>query len=110
MGFPKALVNIHGVMEVISKAISSKATEMDMEYGMMLLQAAKAIKDTICLIKSMDMVFMTGETDTFTKEISSKTNEMVMDSYSIISSSLMMDIGALDKDVIKMIYKLSKAI
>ena len=82
MGFLKDLGSILGVMEAISKVTLSKVTEMDTEFGMMLLQVTKAIKDTTCSIKSIDMVFMIGETDIYTKEILSKTNEMVKDSFS----------------------------
>jgi hypothetical protein len=82
MGFLKDLGSILGVMEAISKVTLSKVTEMDTEFGMTLLQVTKAIKDTTCSIKSMDMVFMIGETDIYTKEILSKTNEMVKDSFS----------------------------
>jgi len=105
MGFLKDLGSILGVMEAISKVTLSKVTEMDMEFGMMLLQVVNAIKDTTCSIKSMDMVFMIGETDIYTKEIFSKTNEMVKDSFSTTNNSHMMVIGATDKDVIKMISK-----
>lgn len=82
MGFLKDLGSILGVMEAISKVTLSKVTEMDTEFGMTLLQVTKAIKDTTCSIKSMVMVFMIGETDIYTKEILSKTNEMVKDSFS----------------------------
>ena len=82
MGFLKDLGSILGVMEAISKVTLSKVTEMDTEFGMTLLQVTKAIKDTTCSIKSMDMVFTIGETDIYTKEILSKTNEMVKDSFS----------------------------
>ena len=105
MGFLKDLGSILGVMEVISKVTLSKVTEMDTEFGMTLLQVTKAIKDTTCSIKSMDMVFMIGETDIYTKEILSKTNEMVKDSFSTTNNQHMMVIGATDKDVIKMISK-----
>lgn len=82
MGFLKDLGSILGVMEAILKVTLSKVTEMDTEFGMTLLQVTKIIKDTTCSIKSMDMVFMIGETDIYTKEVLSKTNEMVKDSFS----------------------------
>lgn len=82
MGFLKDLGSILGVMEAILKVTLSKVTEMDTEFGMTLLQVTKTIKDTTCSIKSMDMVFMIGETDIYTKEVLSKTNEMVKDSFS----------------------------
>lgn len=110
MDFLKDSVSIHGVMEVISKVILSKVIETDMEYGVMLLQVDKVIKDTICSIKSMDMVFMIGETAICTKEISFKINEMERGSSSIISNLPMMDIGTVDNDVIKMNSKLFKVI
>ena len=86
MGFLKDLGNILGAMAAISKETSSKVIEMDMEFGMMLLQVAKVIKDTICSIKNMDMVFMTGETDIYIKEISLKTSEMVKGSSTITNN------------------------
>jgi hypothetical protein len=108
MDFHRGLENILGVMAVILKETSSRGIGTDMEFGMMLLQIVKAIKAITCLIKSTVTAFMTGETDTSIKEILSKTNETVKGNYTITSSLLMMAIGNVDKDVIKMISKLSK--
>lgn len=108
--FPKDSENILGEMVVISKETSNRAIEMDMEFGMMLLQVVKTIKATICLIKNMAMEFMTGEMAISTKEISFKTNEMVKGNSTITNSLLMMVIGTMDKELIKINSKLSKAI
>lgn len=65
----KDLANILGPIAPIIKEISSRAIETDMEYGpIALIKETKPIQDTICLIKSMDMGYTTGETGTTTRE------------------------------------------
>lgn len=73
--------NTLGKTAAYTVEISSKALEMDMECGMMFLIATNATRDITCSIKNTAMGCMTGQTDTYTKEISSKTNVAVKDNY-----------------------------
>lgn len=73
------MVNIDGLMGLIIKVISNKDTEMDMEYGK-LKMGNNSTKDIIYLIGNMDMEYMIGEMDQFTKGNTSKIIEQVMDS------------------------------
>lgn len=73
------MVNIDGLMGLIIKVTLNKDTEMDMEYGK-LKMGNNSTKDIIYLIGNMDMEYMIGEMDQFTKGNTLKIIEQVMDS------------------------------
>lgn len=73
------MVNIDGLMGLIIKVILNKDTEMGMEYGKLKMENSST-KDIIYLIGNMDMEYMIGEMDQFTKGNTSKIIEQVMDS------------------------------
>lgn len=75
-GFLKGLVNIPGLTELYIVGILSKDTEMDMEYGLIIHRVNKTIKDITCLTKNMASEFTIGQTDIYTKEVSSKTKDV----------------------------------
>jgi hypothetical protein len=79
MASPKGLENTLGKTAALTAEISNKALETDMECGKMFLIAANATRDITCSIRNTVMGCMTGQTDTSTKEISSKTNVAVRD-------------------------------
>ena len=101
MDYLKVMENIPGLMAQCIKEISSKEPEMDMDFGEVAKDQIKTIKDIICLIKSMGMVSMTGQTDMSIKVfgwmiyVMEKENCFSTDRYS------MMDIGKMGKKLIK---------
>ena len=70
--FHKVLELIIGKMDLIIEVTLSKDSETVMECGV-ILNKNSITKVTTCLIENMDMEFMTGEMDTYIKEILLKT-------------------------------------
>ena len=66
------------IVEILSKAI-----EMDMVFGQIIRLVNKATKDIICLIRNMDMEYMTGQMGIYIKEISFKIRDVEKANYFI---------------------------
>lgn len=68
MDYQKDMENIVGLMGHCTKEILNKELEMDMGFGEAEKELIKHTKGIICLIKNMDMEYMIGGMDTFTKD------------------------------------------
>lgn len=101
MDYLKVMENIPGLMAHCIKEISSKEPEMDMGFGEVAKDQIKTIKDIICLIKSMGMVSMTGQTDMFIKVFGWMIYVMEKENCSSTDRYSMMDIGKMGKKLIK---------
>jgi hypothetical protein len=86
-------------MEASIVEISSKGIVMAMAYGQILLRVVKTIRATICWIKSMDTVFMIGQTAIYTKEYSLKTKDVEKGSCFTIVNWSMKAFGSMGRDV-----------
>lgn len=93
MVYPKAMVSIFGKMVALTKAISSKAIEMAMEFGQAVLQVNKLTKVTTYLIRKMDMVFTIGEMVTATKAVLLKINDVDRGNYITMINLSKVDCG-----------------
>ena len=100
MGYHKGMENINGLMGLITRVISSKEVEMDMEFGKILKIQGKYIKAILCLIKSMDMEFMIGEMATSIKAILWMILDMEKENFSSMAKFNTMDIGKMVKKLI----------
>ena len=81
MDYQKDMDNIAGEMDHGIKEILNKELEMDMEFGKIKKTLVKYTRDTICLIKSMDMEYTIGATDMFIKDILWMTYALEKDNY-----------------------------
>lgn len=71
----KAMESIFGTMEVLSKAISSKVSEMATEFGLPARIGYNLIKGTTLWTKNQDMDCTNGITDGFTRATSTTIPE-----------------------------------
>lgn len=97
MDFPKGLESINGVMVAFTKVTLSKGSEMDMEYGVQIINnMLRVIKGIIQQTRSQAMEYTNGKMDGFIEETFRMIIETVMGNFLMVIRACIRDIGLMD--------------
>ena len=100
MDYLKAMANIFGKMEVLSKVISNRVLEMVMAFGKRTVKKYKCIKVIMLWTKRQGMEFIYGKVDGVTRVIFKMTIVMDMASSMMVRAILtIVDFGKSENKV-----------